>query len=71
MKLRAYIDIETTGLSRYYAGLTIIGIGFEKGRSVEVTQFIEDDLYEKKLLRVLKPKLLIIIWAGTFTCTHK
>lgn len=54
MKSRAYIDIETTGLSRYYNDLTVIGIGLEIGRSVEVTQLIEDKLNEKRLLRVLK-----------------
>ena len=40
MKSRAYIDIETTGLSRYYADLTVIGIGLEKGSSIKVTQLI-------------------------------
>ena len=30
MKHRAYIDIETTGLSRYYCEITIIGIALEK-----------------------------------------
>jgi len=32
MKYRAYLDIETTGLSRYYCDLTVIGIALEKGR---------------------------------------
>ena len=54
MKRRAYIDIETTGLSRYYNDLTVIGIGIESGRKIEVAQLIEDDLNEKKLLRALK-----------------
>jgi uncharacterized protein YprB with RNaseH-like and TPR domain len=54
MKRRAYIDIETTGLSRHCCDLTIIGIGLERGRKVEVIQLIENDLYEKKLLKALK-----------------
>jgi len=54
MKYRAYIDIETTGLSRLYADLTVIGIGLDKGRKVEVIQLIEDDLYEARLLEVLE-----------------
>ena len=53
MKYRVYLDIETTGLSRYYNELTVIGIGLEKGRKIEVVQLIEDDLYEEKLLEVL------------------
>lgn len=54
MKYRAYLDIETTGLSRYYHDLTVIGIGLDKGRKVEVIQLIEDDLYEARLLEVLE-----------------
>ena len=54
MKYRAYIDIETTGLSRLYADLTVIGIGLERNRKIEVTQLIEDDLFEARLLEVLE-----------------
>ena len=31
MKIRAYIDIETTGLSRNYCQLTVVGIWFDCG----------------------------------------
>jgi uncharacterized protein YprB with RNaseH-like and TPR domain len=54
MKYRAYLDIETTGLSQHYADLTVIGIALEKGRKCQVVQLIEDDLSEKKLLKSLK-----------------
>ena len=54
MKYRAYLDIETTGFSRYYCDLTVIGIAFEKGRKCQVVQLIEDDLSEKNLLKSLK-----------------
>ena len=54
MKHRAYLDIETTGLSRHYNELTVIGIGLEKGRRIEVVQLIENDLYDEKLLEVLE-----------------
>ncbi len=30
MKFRAYLDIETAGLSRNYCDLTVIGIALEK-----------------------------------------
>jgi uncharacterized protein YprB with RNaseH-like and TPR domain len=53
MKRRAYLDIETNGLSRYDCDLTVIGVGLEKGRKIEVIQLIEDDLYEQRLLEVL------------------
>jgi len=53
MKRRAYIDIETTGLSKHYAELTVIGIGIEKGNSVEITQLIEKKLRADKILESL------------------
>jgi len=43
MKYRAYIDIETTGLSRHYADLTVIGIA----------QLLEASLSEQRLLASL------------------
>jgi uncharacterized protein YprB with RNaseH-like and TPR domain len=54
MKLRAYIDIETTGLSRYYSEITIIGVALEKGNNCRVIQLLEDDLYPENLLKTLK-----------------
>ena len=54
MKYRAYLDIETTGLSPYYADLTVIGVALEKGNSYRVVQLIEDDLSAGKLNRVMK-----------------
>lgn len=53
MKLRAYLDIETTGLSSHYADLTVIGIALEKNRRIKVVQLLEDSLYEEKLLKTL------------------
>ena len=54
MKLRAYLDIETTGFSRYYCDLTVIGIALENGRKCRVIQLLEDSLTEKRLLKALK-----------------
>jgi len=65
MKFRAYLDIETTGLSRYYNELTVIGIGLEKGRKIKVAQLIEDDLYEGKLLKVLEDVDEIFTYNGS------
>lgn len=53
MKHRAYLDIETTGLSRHYNELTVIGIGLEKARIIEMVQLIEGQLNEDNLLAVL------------------
>ncbi len=54
MKLRAYLDIETTGLSRYECDLTVIGIALENGRKCQVVQLIERTLSAKKLIKTLK-----------------
>ena len=54
MKLRAYLDIETTGFSRYYCDLTVIGIALENGRKCQVVQLIESNLSKKRLLKALK-----------------
>jgi uncharacterized protein YprB with RNaseH-like and TPR domain len=52
-KRRAYLDIETTGMSPCGCDLTVIGIGLERDREVELVQLIEEDLYEARLLQVL------------------
>jgi len=54
MKYRAYIDIETTGLSCHNCDLTVIGIALEKAGKCRVVQLIEDDLYQEKLLKILR-----------------
>jgi len=54
MKYRAYIDIETTGLSRDYAELTVVGIGLEKGQGCRVVQLLETGLSDQTLLAVLE-----------------
>ncbi len=53
MKLRAYLDIETTGLSRSFSDITVIGIAVEKKGRIKVTQLLEQTLTAKKLLSVL------------------
>ncbi len=52
--LRAYVDIETTGLNRYQYDLTVVGICIEQGRSREVIQLYESTLSRKNLLDAVK-----------------
>ena len=54
MKYRAYIDIETTGLNRHSAELTVVGIALEKGGPCRVIQLLEGDLSDEKLLAALR-----------------
>lgn len=53
MKCRGYIDIETTGLSRWSSGLTVVGVAIEKGDSCRLTQLFDDSLTAENLLRTL------------------
>lgn len=54
MKYRAYIDIETTGLSKSRSELTVVGIALEKGQQCRVIQLLEANLSDEKLLSVLR-----------------
>jgi len=54
MKCRAYLDIETTGLSRYYADLTVIGVAVEAGRKLGLVQLTEEHLSRRQLLKALE-----------------
>ena len=54
MKYRAYIDIETTGLSRSRSELTVVGIALEKGEQCRVIQLLEANLSDEKLLSALR-----------------
>lgn len=51
--MRAYIDIETTGFSRQYHDLTVIGIGKENNGSVDVIQLFDSTLKKEVLLQSL------------------
>ena len=53
MKYRAYIDIETTGLSSRYADLTVIGIALERNKRCRVVQLLEAGLSDEQLLAAL------------------
>ena len=50
---RAYIDIETTGLSRQNHDLTVIGVGIENNGTIEVVQLFDSTLNKKSLIKSL------------------
>jgi hypothetical protein len=53
MKYRAYIDIETTGLSRHQCELTVVGIALETDGACRIVQLLEAGLSDRKLLAAL------------------
>jgi len=61
---RAYLDIETTGLSPLRHELTVIGIGLERGRRAEVTQLHGRTLTARRLLAALRPADVLHTYNG-------
>jgi uncharacterized protein YprB with RNaseH-like and TPR domain len=53
-KKRAYLDIETTGFSRNYYDITVVGAAVERKGQLELTQLIGSRITKSGLLRVLK-----------------
>ncbi len=50
----AYLDIETTGLSPHYDRITVIGIGFPRGKDLQVVQLYDSTLTKKRLVDMLQ-----------------
>ena len=53
-KTRAYLDIETTGLSRRYYDITVVGVAVEREGKLKLTQLVKPKITEAGLLRALK-----------------
>jgi len=54
MKYRAYIDVETTGLSRHQCELTVVGIALEVSGLCRIVQLLETGLSSENLLAALQ-----------------
>ena len=52
-KIRCYLDIETTGLSRKNCELTVIGLAVERNRALEVIQLVGHGITDAALMRSL------------------
>ncbi|MHC4617756.1 MAG: ribonuclease H-like domain-containing protein [Planctomycetota bacterium] len=65
MICRAYLDIETTGLSRHYADLTVVGLGLESGGKCEVTQLVGDQISARRLIRALGKARILYTYNGS------
>jgi len=65
MLTRAYLDIETTGLSRYYADITVVGVCIERRGNCEITQLVGDRITTRRLLAALKGTQILYTYNGT------
>jgi len=54
MARRGYLDIETTGFSRHWCDLTVIGVGYESGGDFECVQLVGDKIYPDALIELFK-----------------
>ncbi len=54
LKCYAYLDIETTGLSRRYSDLTVIGLATFRGMVHQVCQLVGDRIDAESVLDALK-----------------
>lgn len=52
-KIRAYLDIETTGLSRHYYDITVVGIAVVRGGGLEVKQLVGSEITKRRVLNAL------------------
>jgi len=55
MPLDAYLDIETTGLSSRYAGLTVVGVALADPVPYCVFQLVGDQITRENVLGLLRP----------------
>lgn len=62
--LRAYVDIETTGLNRYQYDLTVVGICLEQGRTRRVIQLYDSTLTRKNLAAALSDATALYTFNG-------
>lgn len=61
----AYLDIETTGLSRSYHDITVVGIYMCNGRDNKLIQLVGEQVTKRKLLRTLKGVNTIYTYNGS------
>ncbi len=64
----AYLDIETTGISRHYADLTVVGLALERPDAYEVFQLIGDEISAARLLELLEEACVLYTYNG---CVRK
>ena len=62
--MKAYLDIETTGLSPYYDDITVVGISFGDVRNQDVIQLVGKDAKGAALIKALKGATTICTYNG-------
>lgn len=61
---RAYLDIETTGLSRHYADLTVVGLCLEHGGQRKIIQLVGEQISARRLIGALRGARTLYTYNG-------
>lgn len=64
MICRAYLDIETTGLSGYYADLTVVGVCLEQGRRHNIIQLVGDRITASRVIAAVSDAETLYTYNG-------
>jgi uncharacterized protein YprB with RNaseH-like and TPR domain len=64
MICRAYLDIETTGLSRYYADLTVVGVCLERGSDSRIIQLVGDRITARRVIAAVRKAGILYTYNG-------
>lgn len=64
-KRRIYLDIETTGLSRRRAELTVIGLAIEEDASLQVYQLVGPQITAERLAQHITPESEVYTYNGS------
>lgn len=63
--MKAYLDIETTGLSPHHDDITVVGISFGGVRDQDVIQLVGKDVNAANLVHALKSATTICTYNGS------
>ncbi len=63
--VEAYLDIETTGLSSWHNGITVVGIYLCNGDDTSFIQFVGEDITVDSLLETLDSVDIIYTYNGS------
>jgi len=65
MICRAYLDIETTGLSRHYAELTVVGLCLEHRGRPAVIQLVGDQISARRVMAAARKAAILYTYNGS------
>ncbi|HUW19109.1 MAG TPA: ribonuclease H-like domain-containing protein [Sedimentisphaerales bacterium] len=64
MVCRGYLDIETTGLSRYYADLTVVGVCVEWSGGCNIIQLVGEQITAQRVIAAIRKARLFYTYNG-------